>query len=136
MSETNEAPKTMPLPVKLTEGEVALRAQELASAEAELGEVEVQLDQFTEAAKGTKKNLETKISEARAKVGRFARVVRDRSEYRLVEVIEEPDYERGAMDTVRKDTGEIVSTRGLTETERQQTLFTQRRERKGKVQSN
>lgn len=119
--------RTMLLPVKLSEAEVALRAQELASAESVLGDAECRLDQFVEAAKGTKKGIETEIADARLEVGRLARVVRERNEQRSVPIMEEPDYEKGAMNTFRTDTHEIVATRGLTHEERQQSLFGRRK---------
>jgi hypothetical protein len=122
--------RTMRLPVKLSEPEVALRAQELASAESVLGDAEKRLEQFVEAAKGTKKGIETEITDARSLVGSLARVVRERKEDREVPVMEDADYEKGAMNTYRTDTNEIVATRGLTHEERQRSLFEQKR--KGK----
>ena len=122
--------RTMPLPVKLEEKEVALRAQELASAEAELGDAEARLESFVEAAKGTKKGIETEIADFRAEVGRLARIVRDRAEKREVPIMEEPDYEAGAVNTYRTDTNEVVATRGMSPEERQQSLFQQRRGKK------
>lgn len=118
--------RTMPLPVKLTVAELALRAQELASAEHVLGDAEKRLDQFVEAAKGTKKGLETEISDARFEVHNLARTVRDRAEERAVPIMEEPDYEAGAVNTYRTDTNEIVATRGMTAEERQRSLFDQK----------
>jgi len=115
--------RTMPLPVKLTPAEVALRAQEMASAESKLGECETRLEQFVEASKGTKKQIETEIDDARGEVRRLARVVRDRAEIRAVPVMEDPDYEGGAVNTYRTDTNEVVATRGMTHEERQQSLF-------------
>ena len=115
--------RTMSLPVKLSEPEIALRAQELASAESVLGDAETRLDQFVEAAKGTKKGIETEIDVARNDVRNLARVVRERKEDRDVPVMEEADFEKGAMNTYRTDTHEVVATRGLTHDERQQSLF-------------
>lgn len=121
--------RTMPLPVKLSPAELALRSQELASAEAVLGEAEAKLDAFVESAKGTKKNMETDIADARLAVSRLARVVRDRKEDRDVPIMEEPDYEAGAVNTYRTDTNEIVATRGMTSEERQRSLFESRNKR-------
>lgn len=122
--------RTMDLPVKLTPAELALRAQELASAEHVLGDAELRLDQFVEAAKGTKKGIETEIADARGDVRKLARVVRDRSEERAVPIMEEPDYEAGAVNTFRTDTSEIVATRGMTAEERQRSLFEEKRAKK------
>lgn len=118
--------RTMPLPVKLSESEIALRAQELASAESVLGDAETRLDQFVEAAKGTKKGIETEIADARQQVRHLARVVRERREDRDVPIMGEADYDKGAMNTYRTDTHEVVATRGLSHDERQQTLFSRK----------
>ena len=118
--------RTMPLPVKLTEPELALRSQEMASAERKMSDAELRLDQFVEAAKATKKQIEAEVSEARDEVRILAMVVRERQEKRSVPIIEEPDYEAGAVNTYRTDTHEIVATRGMTPEERQRSLFEQK----------
>lgn len=118
--------RTMSLPVKLSVPELSLRSQEMASAEAILTDAEVRLESFIEAAKGTKKTIETEISDARFEVARLARVVRDRQENREVPIMEEPDYEAGAVNTYRTDNNEIVATRGMTQEERQRSLFEQK----------
>lgn len=118
--------RTMPLPVKLSEPELSLRAQEMASAESVLDDAETRLDQFVEAAKGTRKQIETEIAGARSEVRRLATVVRERRENRAVPIMEENDYEAGAVHTYRTDTNEIVATRGMTPEERQRSLFEQK----------
>lgn len=115
--------RTMPLSVPLTEAEVAIRAQELASAEADLDAAETQLDSAIEAAKGLKKRLELEVSDHRHAVRQLASVVRTRSETRDVPVVDRSDFEIGAVHTIRTDTGEIVATRGMTAEERQRSLF-------------
>lgn len=122
--------RTMQLPVKLTDGELSLRAQELASAEHTLGDAETRLDNYIEASKGVKKSIETEIGDARGEVRRLARIVRDRREDRAVPIMEEPDYEAGAVNTYRTDTNEIVATRGMTAEERQRSLFRDQRKKK------
>lgn len=119
--------QTMSLPVKLTETDLALRAQELATAESVLAEHESQLLRALESAKGTKKKLENEIFDARHVVGRLARVVRERHEDREVPIMETSDYELGAINTCRTDTGEVVATRGMSQEERQQSLFDRNR---------
>lgn len=119
--------RTMNLPVKLTAPELSLRAQEMASAEGVLTDAEARLAQFVEAAKETKKGIENEISDARFSVSRLARVVRDRQEDRAVPIMEEPDYEAGAVNTYRTDSNEIVATRGMTPEERQRSLFDQKK---------
>lgn len=122
--------RTMDLPVKLTEVELALRAQELATAEGVMDDAERRLEQFIEASKETKKGIENEITDARGKVHHLAGVVRDRKEFRAVPIMEEPDYEKGAIDTYRTDTNEIVATRGMTHEERQRSLFEQKNAKK------
>jgi hypothetical protein len=124
--------RTMQLPVKLNPAELALRSQEMASAEQVLGDAEQRLDQFVEAAKGTKKGIEAEIEDARANVRRLARVVRERAEDRAVPIMEEPDYEAGAVNTYRTDLNEIVATRGMTPEERQRSLFEEKNRTKKK----
>ena len=51
------------------------------------------------------------------------RAVAPRREERQVPVMEEPDYEAGAVNTYRTDTNVIVATRGMTPEERQRSLF-------------
>ena len=119
--------RTMLLPVKLSEAELSLRAQELATAEGVLGDAESRLESFVEAAKGTKKTIETEIADARINVHVLATVVRERKENRSVPIMEEPDYDRGAVNTYRTDSNEIVATRGMTAEERQRSLFDEKR---------
>jgi hypothetical protein len=95
-----------------------------------MGDAEQRLEQFVEAAKGTKKAIETEIADARGEVSRLARVVRDRAEERAVPIMVEPDYEAGAMNVYRTDTHEIVTTRGMTAEERQRSLFEQKAKKK------
>lgn len=122
--------RTMPLPVKLTAGELSVRAQEMASAEALLDDAEQRLDRFVEAAKGTRKEIETEIGTSRAEVRRLGRVVRERMEERAVPIVEDMDFEAGAVNTIRTDTSEIVGTRGMTPEERQRSLFEQKAKKK------
>jgi len=118
----------MRLPVKLTPDDLALRAQELADAEATLADAEVRLDAFVEAAKGTRKGIETEIADARAEVGRLARVVRDKAEAREVPTMEDPDFENGTVKVFRTDTSELVATRVMGHEERQRSMFERDRE--------
>lgn len=113
----------MDLPVALKDSELSVRAQELASAEAELTDAETRLTRAVEAAKGTKKALEEEIAEHRLEVRRLAEVVRTKREDRQVPVVEELDFEAGAVHTVRTDLGVVVATRGMTIEERQRALF-------------
>lgn len=118
--------KTQKLPVKLTQAEMEIRAQELATAEATLSGSEMALEHEVERTKAAKKSIENDIATHRAEVGRLARVVRERREDRDVIVTEAPDYDRGVIETVRVDTGEVIGTRGMTDLERQINIFERR----------
>ena len=59
----------------------------------------------------------------------LATIVRERREDRAVPIMEQPDYEAGAVNTYRTDTNEIVATRGMTPEERQRSLFESKNKR-------
>jgi hypothetical protein len=111
------------LPVKLTEAEVAIRAQELAAAEGRLSEAEKRLERHITAAKAAREGITEEIQDERSAVRHLAEIVRARREDRDVPVVEEQDFDAGAVHTVRTDTGEVVATRGMTPDERQRSLF-------------
>lgn len=115
--------ETRNLYVPLTEDEVRLRSQEMATAERILAEAEADEDTQAEAWKARKKALETTTADARAKLSIVGRVVREKREIRAVEVIESRNHASKTVDTVRTDTGEIIETRGMTESEMQRSLF-------------
>ena len=104
--------ETKRLPVVLTEDELAVRSQELAKAVGDLEETD-------EARKASASFHGAEVKAARAVVARLSKVVRERREYRDVEVKDVFDYAEKRVDTVRLDTGERVWTRAMTEDERQ-----------------
>lgn len=114
--------RTMPLLVALTDAEVAIRAQESASAESELYNAETKLTRYVEEAKEGKASIQNEITDARHQVHRLAEAVRPRKELREVVVVEQSDFDAGAVHTVRTDTGEVVATRGMSQEERQRPL--------------
>jgi len=116
-------PRSIPLPVQLTAGERAVRAQELATVIGEQQRAEDSLEQFVEETRATRKELAAAVSAAQLRVRELARIVRESREERSVSVVDEFDYEAAAVQTVRTDTGEVVGTRGMTEAERQVVLF-------------
>jgi hypothetical protein len=121
--------RTQLLPVKLTEVELALKAQELATAEAGLGTAEMAATAYLEEVKAEKGRLQSEVEKARRAVRCLARIVRERAEEREVPIVEQSDFEAGAVNTVRTDTGEIVATRGMTPEERQRSLFSEKGKR-------
>jgi hypothetical protein len=106
---------TKSLPVKLTQDELLQKSRELA------GTVQ---DYATEESRQTdiKAQLKARLTELDAKRTQLAIVVARQEEYRDVrcEVVADP---RTLMAHItRDDTGEVVETRRLTETERQDVL--------------
>ena len=115
--------RTMNLPVILTRMEVEVRAKELASSVGTLRTRRLELDQFVEASKGTKKSMEADVEEILSEVSRLGEIVQTEKEPRDVKVYDVLDFEAGAVRTVREDTGDVVGTRGMSEAERQRSLF-------------
>ena len=107
---------TMSLPVKLSEQELIIKGNELSCYVQELDEVETQKKT---ANSGFKDEID-KISE---KISSLAKIVREKKEYREVETEEVKNMERMTMDTIRLDTGEVVSYRELKGHERNLGLF-------------
>ena len=122
--------ETRSLYVPLTEDEVRLRSQEMATAERILAEAEADEDTQAEAWKACKKALETTTADARAKLSIVGRIVREKRELRAVEIVEERNHTLKTVDTIRTDTGEIIETRGMTESEMQRSLFELQKTRK------
>ncbi len=115
--------RTMRLPVALEKDEVLARGKELARLKDEHTKANDDLDQASTAWKATKEQIQGRIDDADEQMRRVARVIRSGHEDRDVEVIDEPNYKTGVMASVRLDTGELVGSRGLTEAERQRSLF-------------
>lgn len=122
-----EKVKVMLLPVKLTEAEVALRSQELATAEGKLTEGERDLKSWIEVQKEAKKKRENENAATRDDVRRLGKVVRDRAEQRDVAIEERSNFDAWTVETYRCDTGELVTKRGMTPEERQRSLFEQQK---------
>lgn len=114
---------TRELPVQLTEDEYHIRSAELATAERIFGEKRAAEAIAAEKWKGEKQALKEDTETAYAKLTLLGRVVREKREFRAVQIVEQPDHERRVVDTVRIDTGEIVESRGMTPAELQRTLF-------------
>jgi hypothetical protein len=108
--------ETKLLPVKLGNDELLIRGRELADACADLADIE-----------GRKKTaaaaFKEEIEAADALIARLSRIVKDKAEYREVEVREVRNEERMTMDTIRLDTGEVVGSRALQGHERNLSLF-------------
>lgn len=106
---------TQSLPVRLTTDELLMRSDELAKKIHERDSAEREMKSAQGAAK-------RKIDVLELEIGRLAEVVRDRQEDRPVEVRELKNWARLTMDTVRLDTGEIVGSRSMSRSERNDEL--------------
>lgn len=115
--------RTMRLPVELTKEEIFARGKELARTKDAHTAASAKLEQAKLAAKSAKEQINSEIKEAEEEMRRLARAIRSGREDRDVEILDKPDFKKGVMNIVRLDTGELVRTRGLTEAERQRSLF-------------
>ena len=103
-------PKTMRLPVPLLDEEVQARATEAA-------ELMLEIDTDEEAEADRKREWKAGIEARKRKMRELSRAVRERAEHRLVEVEEVPSAGRSTMDIYRRDTGELVYSRPMTDSE-------------------
>ncbi len=108
--------KTQTLPVRLTTEEKLQRGTALAKALQDCGALE---SDFAE----IKSKFKARIETAELEVSKLGAIVRAGEEFREVAVEDVSDFERSVISTMRLDTGEVVSTRGMTAHERQQHLF-------------
>lgn len=106
---------TQSLPVRLTTDELLLRSDELAKTIRERDDAE-------RAMKSAQATAKRKIDLLELDITRLAGVVRDRQENRPVEVREIKNWDRLTMDTIRLDTGEIVGSRSMSRSERNDEL--------------
>jgi len=104
------------LPTELTQDEFNLRARELADANHEL----VTEREFQKEAKGAMKLRLEKLEQKRTDL---ARIVRARTEPRLVDVEHHADYTHGVVEFYRMDTGTKYGHRPLTADDRQLKLM-------------
>jgi len=107
---------TMNLPVKLSEQELIIKGNELSVHIQDLDVVELQK-------KTANSGFKDEIDKLTEKISGLAKIVREKKEYREVEVADQKNMDRMTMDTVRLDTGEVVSYRELKGHERNLGLF-------------
>lgn len=108
--------RTWELPVKLTLDETKLRSEALGKAIQEHADIEAEKDASNKRFKERLESLDLDIS-------RLGRICREGRELRHVPVTDHKDYDRGTVETVRLDTGEVVGSRPMNEDERQAGLF-------------
>jgi len=113
---------TRMLPVELTQEEMLARGRELAAVSGQLGAAHADLDTQSEDWKETKKALQNAIEHLEQELRDLAQIVRSGAEDRSVECYQTRNEATGTMEVRRVDTGELVSTRQLSEDEKQATL--------------
>jgi hypothetical protein len=115
--------RTMVLPVELTKDEILARGEELAGVKHEHTTAQQELENASEAWKETKKGMEVRIDAHEHRMRRLSTVIRAGREERDVEVFDEFDFKSGTVFTKRADTEKVVASRGMTQPERQRSLF-------------
>lgn len=106
---------TKSLPVRLSQDELRERGDTLASVIQDLNtEQKRQTDQ--------KAQMKAKLSELEARQTQLAITISRREEDREVMVDTWYDYERGTVSEVRRDTGEEIASRRMTDDEKQRPL--------------
>jgi hypothetical protein len=110
------ATKTDHLPVPLTEPELREAGKQLAHLEGDLAAQ-------TASEKDIKDGLKAKRSALEMRISLLANTIRAGLEYRPIPVRVEADFEENIVREIREDTGATVSTRPVTEQDRQSTLF-------------
>jgi hypothetical protein len=105
----------MILPVKLGDKEIKERGEQLAELLRTVGEKESEKAM-------TAKEYSNEIKKLEAEVALVADAIRTGQEDREVEIERRPDYDRNAIDIVRKDTGEVVVTEEMKDSDRQSNL--------------
>jgi uncharacterized membrane-anchored protein len=108
--------KTRQLPVELSEQELLIKGNELAVLNEELSTTESQK-------KVANQGFKEVLDRTQEQIDRLAKIVREKKEYREVEVVDRKNMDRMTMDTIRLDTGEVVSYRELQGHERNLGLF-------------
>lgn len=107
---------TRTLPVELTQAELLDRGEALALGRGSRNEWESDR-------KETAARYRERLDLLDAEIDRLAGIVREKAEPRPVECRSVRDIERGVVEVVRTDTGEIVESRVMTEMERQTRMF-------------
>lgn len=103
------------LPCVLTDEELLKKGGDLATAVQDIGtEENRQVDM--------KASMKAKLAEIEARRTQLAIAVSRKEEHRDVEVDIWHDYQRAVVQEIRRDTGEILGTRVMSDSERQQHL--------------
>jgi hypothetical protein len=108
--------ETRHLPCALTRSEVEERADKLARLVKDRDAIDAERKQVA-------RDYKTRMDDLSKEIGQLSEQVRSKREWRDVECTKERNEERGTVDFVRVDTGEVVESRALHPDERQVKLF-------------
>ena len=108
--------KTEKLPCELTDEETIQFGKKLLDSLNKQEEIAFQLESYK---KANKRAIEAEAFNTSA----LRTIVSTRTEWRDIEVMERADFKRAVVDIYRGDTGALVRTRPLAESERQSPLF-------------
>lgn len=103
------------LPCKMTPQERALKSEQMAAKLDELNGIEAKKSAVT-------KQLGEDMKRVKAQLDSVGVEVRTGLEYRPIECTENPRYADGMVDLIRCDTGDVVRTRAMHPSERQEAL--------------
>lgn len=116
-------PWTEQLPVRLTDGEIRERGEELAAKLEKQAEVTIE-------AKAKATAYKDVINELGTQINALAWKVNQGKENRAVDCREEANFTNRMAETFRMDTGEVVRSRPLTPAEMQRDMFAEERKAK------
>lgn len=104
------------LPCAITDAEASVLGKKLADAIDEYEQEEAEQAE-------QKASMKQALADLKARQRRIALVLRRRTEERMVPYVIEADYAAGHAREIRTDTGEVLSSRPLTDRERQPSLL-------------
>lgn len=102
-----------------------LTPSELQAAGAKLAEACEDIQNETAAQVDIKAQLKSKIAGLESRRNELASIVRRKADYKEVPVNIFHDYTRAIVDEIRTDTGEVLVSRPMSDSERQAKLFTE-----------
>lgn len=103
------------LPVNLTDDELKVRTNELTTALKKKDQIDLEK-------KGAMAEYKNKLEDIAITISQLTTIVHDKKERRPIQCHLRFDYERSLVETVRNDLGEVVESRSMTISEKQQKL--------------
>lgn len=116
MEQTVSKTITKRLPCQLSDEERLEFADRLA-------ECNERVEEATANRKSLMQQMAAEVKQAESERDRINNIVASKTEYREIDVVVEFDFDKGRVRQVRKDTGEQIQDRPMTEKERQTNLL-------------